>query len=170
MAMNTPRREMSPKNYSDETGSSLANVSYHFRKLEKLGFIELVRTEQRRGATEHYYDPVKRAMAWSGEAEAIPPVILDGFSATILRGFVEEVGSAIDAGTFSDRDDRVLAWDKMWVDQEGWEQMVALFCGTLVTAMEIEAECVERREDGAAGFFMGYALGAFESPAPPAHP
>jgi hypothetical protein len=35
--------------------------------------------------------------------------------------------------------------------------------------MEIEAECVERREDGAAGFFMSYALGAFEAPPPPDH-
>jgi hypothetical protein len=30
-------------------------VSYHVNELESLGWIELVRTEQRRGATEHFY-------------------------------------------------------------------------------------------------------------------
>jgi hypothetical protein len=35
-------------------------VSHHTRVLRDLGCIELVRTEPRRGAVEHYYRPVLR--------------------------------------------------------------------------------------------------------------
>jgi hypothetical protein len=169
MTMNTPRRTMSPKDFSDETGCSIGNSSYHFRKLEKFGFIQLAKTAQRRGATEHYYEPIKRALAWTEESKAMPPAILDSFAATILRGFVEEAGSAIDSGRFNDREDRALAWDKMWVDETGWLKLVALWNSTLAAAMEIEEECAGRREAGAEGFFAAYALAAFESPPPPTH-
>jgi DNA-binding transcriptional ArsR family regulator len=169
MAMNAPRRTMSPKDFSEEAACSLPNSSYHFRKLQRLGFIRLVRTEQRRGATEHYYEPVKRALAWTEESRALPPAMLDGFAATILRGFVEEAGAAIDSGAFNDRPDRALAWDKMWVDEEGWEELTALFSRTLAEAMKIEEGCAERRERGVSGFFASYALAAFESPPPPSH-
>jgi hypothetical protein len=166
MAMNTPRREMSPKDFSEETDCALGNASYHFRKLHQYGCIGLTRTEQRRGATEHYYQPVKRALAWTEESRHLPPTIMDGFAATILRGFVEEAGAAIDSGKFNDREDRTLAWDKLWVDEQGWDKLAALFVSTLEQALEIEAECEGRRAKGAEGFYASWYLAAFPSPGP----
>ena len=45
----------SPNELSRELGDPLGNVSYHVRILRELDCVELVRTEQRRGALEHYY-------------------------------------------------------------------------------------------------------------------
>ena len=45
----------SPSNLADESQELLGNVSHHTRVLRDLGLIRLVRTEPRRGATEHYY-------------------------------------------------------------------------------------------------------------------
>jgi hypothetical protein len=170
MAMNAPQRTMSPKEFSEETGLPLGSSSYHFRKLAKFRFIRLARTEARRGATQHYYEPVKRALAWTRESESLPPGVLDRLSSTVLRGFVEMAGQSIDEGEFNGRVDRALAWDKMWVDEEGWKQLADLFSKTLRGAMKIEAECAERRENGGAGFFASYILAAFESPPPPTGP
>jgi hypothetical protein len=167
MAMNTPRRQLSPKEFSDESGEPLGHCSYHMRKLEEYGCVALTDTKQRRGAVEHYYSPVKRAMAWTEESKVLPPAMLDGFAATVLGGFVVEAGEAIDSGEFNERDDRVLAWDKMWVDEQGWHKLIALAAETLAKAMEIEEECDFRRDEGAEGFFASYALVVFESAAPP---
>jgi DNA-binding transcriptional ArsR family regulator len=45
----------SPTNLSDKLDANLSNVSYHFKILTDTHVIELKRTEQRRGATVHYY-------------------------------------------------------------------------------------------------------------------
>jgi DNA-binding transcriptional ArsR family regulator len=39
----------------DLEGSSLGTVSYHFRRLRRLGLVELVESIPRRGAIEHVY-------------------------------------------------------------------------------------------------------------------
>lgn len=54
------RREASPREIAVATGEPLGNVSYHVRVLHDSGVLELVRTEPRRGAVEHFYRLVKR--------------------------------------------------------------------------------------------------------------
>lgn len=48
-------REASPKEIAHELGHNLSTVSYHIGALYKQGLLELVRTRQVRGATEHFY-------------------------------------------------------------------------------------------------------------------
>jgi DNA-binding transcriptional ArsR family regulator len=45
----------SPKAIAVELGLDVRGVAYHVRVLRKLGCIELVETQQRRGAIEHIY-------------------------------------------------------------------------------------------------------------------
>jgi DNA-binding transcriptional ArsR family regulator len=49
------RELASPVELSSELGIPLGTVGYHVRRLEALGFIELARRTQRRGAVEHHY-------------------------------------------------------------------------------------------------------------------
>lgn len=48
-------RVMSPNELSFELQVYLAKIDYHVDQLRRAGLIELVRTEPRRGATEHFY-------------------------------------------------------------------------------------------------------------------
>lgn len=48
-------RVMSPNELSFELQVYLAKLDYHVDQLDQAGLIELVRTEPRRGATEHFY-------------------------------------------------------------------------------------------------------------------
>jgi DNA-binding transcriptional ArsR family regulator len=52
----------SPKLIAAELGLDLRNVAYHVRVLKRLGCIELVETEKRRGAVEHIYRVTERAL------------------------------------------------------------------------------------------------------------
>jgi len=49
------RELASPVELSAELGVALGTIGYHVRRLEQLGFIELARRTQRRGAIEHHY-------------------------------------------------------------------------------------------------------------------
>lgn len=54
-AIDASREPRSPNELSKEFGEPLGNVSYHVAALAKKGLIELVKTEPRRGALEHFY-------------------------------------------------------------------------------------------------------------------
>lgn len=49
------RELASPVELAGELGVPLGTIGYHVRRLEQLGFIELARRTQRRGAVEHHY-------------------------------------------------------------------------------------------------------------------
>lgn len=164
MSMNAPRRRMSPKEFCDESGMPMGHASYHFRELAQAGCIELVAQAQRRGATEHYYYPVERAMAWTREWESLGPAVRQNLTATVLRGWVEAVGKAVDTGTFEARPDAHLSWDTMRVDDEGWAEVISIMNETLTRLMEVGAECGERLDEDNPGFLVSTALTAFEAP------
>jgi predicted ArsR family transcriptional regulator len=50
----------SPKAIAEVLGLDVRQVAYHVRVLRKLGCIELVETQQRRGTVEHIYRAVDR--------------------------------------------------------------------------------------------------------------
>ncbi len=51
----------SPKAIADLLGLDIRHVAYHVRVLRKLGCVELVETQQRRGAVEHVYRAADRS-------------------------------------------------------------------------------------------------------------
>lgn len=61
----------SPNDMARRLGEPLGNVAYHVRILAEGGMVELVRTEQRRGALEHYYRPTDRARVVLPAIEAL---------------------------------------------------------------------------------------------------
>lgn len=57
-------RLISPIHVSRTIGGDVNLIAYHFRVLADQGWIELVKEEPRRGATEHFYqaaEPARRA-------------------------------------------------------------------------------------------------------------
>jgi DNA-binding transcriptional ArsR family regulator len=55
----------SPKAIAGKLDLDVRGVAYHVRVLRKLGCIELVETQQRRGAIEHIY----RVASWATEKD-----------------------------------------------------------------------------------------------------
>jgi DNA-binding transcriptional ArsR family regulator len=69
------RELASPVELSAELGVALGTVGYHVRRLEALGFIELARRTQRRGAVEHHYR-ARHVLDESAAAEpGAPPAV-----------------------------------------------------------------------------------------------
>jgi predicted transcriptional regulator len=164
ISMNTPRRRLSPKRFADETGLPVQHCAYHFRELEDSGCLALVGTRQRRGATEHIYEPRKTALQWTDDWRALGPVVKQSVLASVMRGAVEALGMAIEEGTFEARDDSHLSWSTIKVDAEGWSRMTIVLDRALAELLDLDEEVQARIAAGSDRFVASYFMAGFESP------
>lgn len=166
--MNTPVRRLSPSEFSEEKGERLGNVSYHFRVLHRAGCIEIVDTVQRRGATEHIYEPVKRAMAWKREWENLGTFVRQHVAASALALALNKLGESIDKGTFDGREDSHLSWDTLYVDEQGWTEIHTMFRRHLEDLL-ITTDRIKDRLDADPELprvLVTYLMATFETPPP----
>ncbi len=159
-------RVASPNELAKELGEGLSQVSYHVKVLLESDCIELVKTEPRRGAVEHYYRATSRAFLSDDEWARLPSSIQPGLSASLLQTIVDDAVEALKAGTFDARDDHHLSWTPMIVDEEGWKDLAAALTGTMERCIEIQAESAGRlAEAGEEGISATAAMMGFEAPA-----
>lgn len=158
-------RSISPVEFSRETGESLSDASYHFRKLEELECAEIVRTVPVRGSTQHFYRGTKRPLLVEGDWKQLPPAIRSGVTGTVLQTFVDRAAEAITTGTFDSRDDSHLSWTPVALDEEGWSELAQLLESTLASATEVEVKAAQRlAKGGGEPINATFALASFESP------
>jgi DNA-binding transcriptional ArsR family regulator len=55
------QEEISPRELATKLSQHLSAVSYHVRVLDECDAVELVRTEQIRGSTQHFYRAIVKA-------------------------------------------------------------------------------------------------------------
>lgn len=159
------RRSISPVEFSRESGESLSDVSYHFRRLEELECAEVIRTVPVRGSTQHFYRGTKRPLLSEGDWKQLPLAIRGGVTGAVLQTFVDRASEAIAAGTYDARDDSHLSWTPMVVDEEGWTELAEILKSALEAAGEIEVKAAQRLAQGdSPGINATFALASFESP------
>ena len=140
----------SPNELAKKLDEPLTNVSYHVRMLHDLGCIELVETEPRRGALEHYYRAVVRPFFGDRDWKRLPKNARGSISDAVLQLVWDDAAEAIKSGLFDEREDRHLSRSVIAVDQEGWEELNELLVETLDRAMQIQADSASRasKDDG----------------------
>jgi DNA-binding transcriptional ArsR family regulator len=140
----------SPNELAKKLDEPLTNVSYHVRMLHDLGCIELVETEPRRGALEHYYRAVVRPFFGDRDWKRLPKNARGSISDAVLQLVWEDSAEAIKSGIFDEREDRHLSRSVLSVDQQGWEDLNELLVETLDSAMQIQADSASRasKSDG----------------------
>ena len=141
-------RTASPNQLARELGLPLGRVSYHIRLLNDLGAIELVGTEPRRGALEHFYRAV--TTVWFSEADwsKLPRSARRGILGQNLQQIFANVTKAADNGGFDHPSSAVLR-APLELDDEGLSELSDLLRESLDRAREINGRAAERR--GGAG-------------------
>lgn len=159
-------RVASPNEIAKELDQGVGHVSYHINVLKQCECIELVGTEPRRGAVEHYYRATTRIFLDDEEWRRLPASIRPGMSASLIQNVVDDAGGALSAGTFDSRDDRHLAWTKMILDEKGWSDLNELLGETLGRVLEIQSSAAARlSEAGETGFQVSAVTMSYETPA-----
>jgi DNA-binding transcriptional ArsR family regulator len=134
----------SPNELAKRLDEPLTNVSYHVRMLHDLGCIELVETEPRRGALEHYYRAVVRPFFGDRDWKRLPKNARGSISDAVLQLVWEDAAEAIKGGLFDEREDRHLSRSVLSVDERGWDDLHDLLAQTLDKAMQIQADSASR--------------------------
>jgi DNA-binding transcriptional ArsR family regulator len=134
----------SPNELAKKLDEPLTNVSYHVRMLHDLGTIELVETEPRRGALEHYYRAVVRPFFADREWKRLPRNARGSISDAVLQLVWEDAAEAIKSGLFDEREDRHLSRTVLVVDDEGWEELNGMLVDMIDRAMQIQADSAAR--------------------------
>ena len=151
----------SPSELAQHLGQPLHNVSYHVRALARLEMIELVRTEPRRGALEHFYRAIDRAMVSDEEWGNLPIPMRRGFLGLVLGNIARDLRAA--GGPAFDAETSHLSRSPMILDRGGWDEVAELLEDTLERIEQIRLRSKERlAESDEAGFAATAVIMLFE--------
>ncbi|HEX5763091.1 MAG TPA: winged helix-turn-helix domain-containing protein [Solirubrobacterales bacterium] len=142
-------RPASTKEIAAELKKSVSAVWYHVDKLSKLGCIELVRSEKRRGAMEHFYRATVRHFFDTKTWESLPEGSRLTIAIGILRSIAGDVDDAVQAKTV-DTGENHLSRTLLMLDSEGWDESTALLDKTLEGLLAIREKSAMRLGESSA--------------------
>lgn len=155
-------RIASPNELARELQLPLGRVSYHIRLLNDLGAIELVRTEPRRGALEHFYKAVTSVWFSEGDWAKLPRAARRGILGQNLQQIFSDVTAAADNGGF-EHPGSIVVLAPLQLDAAGMAEVAALLREAADRAREISARVVE--SDAAETIAAELSILLFERPA-----
>jgi DNA-binding transcriptional ArsR family regulator len=154
----------SPNQLAQELGEPLGNVSYHVKTLLEYDCVELVKTEPRRGAVEHFYRATDRAFLSDSDWAKIPASARKGISGSILESIGQSATDAMAEGTIESRKDSHLSDTPLVLDEKGWKDLNKALADTVKRAGEIQKESASRLGKDKDGFATKLAIMHFEVP------
>jgi DNA-binding transcriptional ArsR family regulator len=134
----------SPNQLAQELGEPLGNVSYHVKTLLEYDCVELVKTEPRRGAVEHFYRATERAFFSDADWAKIPASARKGISGVTLQMIGKDATEAMIAGTIDARTDSHVSQTSLLLDEKGWKELNGVLMDALNRAIEIQEEAASR--------------------------
>src|SRR3954470_20054190 len=141
-------RVASPGDLAVELDAPLGVVSYHVRMLRDYDCVELVRTEPRRGALQHFYKATARPNLDDDQWRTLPAGLRKELSGATIQGVVDDLAAASDAGTLDDAD-LVVTRTPLELDEKAFKKLNKLLAKTQEQALAIAAESAARGTDGA---------------------
>src|SRR4051812_13223151 len=139
-------RVASPGDLAVELGAPLGVVSYHVRMLRDYDCVELVRTEPRRGALQHFYKATARPNLDDAQWRTLPAGLRKELSGETIQELVDDLAQAADAGTLEDPE-VVVSRTPLELDGKGFKKLNRLLAKTQEQALAIAAESAERGAD-----------------------
>jgi hypothetical protein len=108
--------------------------------------VELVRTEPRRGALQHFYKATARPNLDEDQWRTLPSGLRRELTGETIQELVTDLGHAADAGTLEDPD-VVLNRTPLELDERGFKKLNKLLAKTHEQALTIAAESAARQAE-----------------------
>ena len=141
-------RMASPNELSKQLEEGLSQVSYHVKVLKDYEMIEMVKTEPRRGAVEHYYRAVSEVFLPSWQMKLMPKSGQRTAYSNVLIELEQDMCTSLETGTFDKRPDWVVARDPGVLDNKGREEAEEAAADFLKTYKGIKVEAAKRLAKG----------------------
>jgi DNA-binding transcriptional ArsR family regulator len=137
-------RTASPAELARELDDHLHNVSYHTKRLEQLGCVELVKERHVRGAVEHFYRATTRNLVDSSEWEALDPVIKEDLVGESMQKILDDFVASAQAKIVGADQEFWLTRTSLVLDEEGLREALAVHERAFEELQEVEARSTER--------------------------
>jgi DNA-binding transcriptional ArsR family regulator len=134
------KRVASPNQLSQELGEGLSQVSYHVKVLKDFDCIELVKTEPRRGAVEHFYRAIAAPFLSDEDFGALPTSARQDLTLVSMQMINRDVVEAVGAGTFNSREDRHFSRTALVIDEQGWKDLAFILEDALDRVLAVQTE------------------------------
>lgn len=141
-------RTTSPNELSKELDEGLSQVSYHIKVLKDFEMIEMVKTEPRRGAIEHYYRASTKVFIPVWVMKLMPKSAQRQMFSDVLADVEQDVGTSLETGTFDQRPDWVVGRDPRILDGQAREDAEELAAEFFERYEQLEVESDRRRQNG----------------------
>ncbi|WP_028067646.1 ArsR/SmtB family transcription factor [Solirubrobacter soli] len=136
----------SPSDLARRTGEPLNLVSYHTRVLLRHGWLELVRTERRRGGTASVYRATAPGVIEDEEWQRLPPQRRRALIRSLVTVASEEARRAAHNGGFDAGDAHISRWP-VRLDEAGSAEVAELLLGMVHELTRIQARSTARAGD-----------------------
>ncbi|MGN6254155.1 MAG: ArsR/SmtB family transcription factor [Solirubrobacterales bacterium] len=157
----------SPNQLAQELDEPLGNVSYHVKTLLEYDCVELVKTEPRRGAVEHFYRATDRAFLSDSDWAKIPASARKGISGSIIESIGQSATDALAAGKIDSRSDSHISDTPLLLDEQGWKELNKVLADAVKRGTQIQKEAAKRmgKDKKTDGIQTKLAIMHFEVPA-----
>jgi len=151
----------------DGIGADVSLFYKHIQKLKRLGCIEEVDTQPRRGGTEHFLRATSTLFFDNPHWKRTPHSLRDDFSLTNIQSTLDEAVGAARAGTLNTRDDEHTTWMPGRFDRQGWSEAARVLEDALAKIGAIQRKSAERlAERNERGTPTTVAMFGFQTGAP----
>jgi len=142
-------RSASKSDVARELGVKLNKADYDVGELEKMGFVEAIDTERRRGMPTTIYRAVMRPVFSSEEWGKLRQDERERYVLWAQQLILRDIAIAWRARTFQARAESHTSRSPLRVDEQGWVKLNEIQDEALAAGREVEVESVERaREAG----------------------
>ena len=149
-----------------ELGAPVNKVRYEMDVLKKLDppLIELVCEKPVRGTVEKFYRATEQARIDEVEWAGVPDVIKGKMRGDLLDMVVRDAVAAVETDAFDSVKDAHMSWSPMILDEQGWEETVAVLSRALEEVEGIKDDSAERlTENNAKGTSCTVSILAYGS-------
>ncbi len=151
-----------------ELGIKLNKADYDVGELEKMGLVEAIDTEIRRGQPTTIYRAVMRPVFSSEEWGELSQDERERYALWVQQLLLRDIAAAWHAKTFQARAESHTSRSPLRVDEQGWIKLNERLDDLLALAREVEVESVARtREAGGESELINVRVAMFSFEMPP---
>lgn len=139
-------RVASKPEIAKELGLPPDKVRYELDVLKKMDppLVKLEYERPVRGTVEKFYRATQRAYLSPEEWPGVPDSVKPTMRGSLLDILVKDAVAAVDCGTFDALPDAHLSWTPAILDEQGWEDTVAILFRAMNEVVEVKEQSAER--------------------------
>lgn len=122
----------------------LSNITHHVNELAESGAIEIAFTRKVGNVDQNYWRPIQTRVAWADDLAELTVEEHEEFSRIIVQSILAELLAALRAGNLAGDPYASTAWDRAWLDQQGYRELSDAAGAYLIRMNEIAAESAAR--------------------------